>query len=176
MNIFLTGGTGFIGCHFINELTKNGHHVRALRRIYSQQRIPLHKSPEWIEGDLSKPNSDWFNGIDVLVHLASHTPNPPYAELAECIYWNVYAPLKVFELARSLGVTKFIAGGTMFEYGIASNAVEYLEVDTPLKPNNSYSTSKASASLAFEGFSREKNVSLKLLRFFQVYGEIPFSG
>jgi nucleoside-diphosphate-sugar epimerase len=122
-------------------------------------------------GDLTDPSREWFRGVEVFIHLASHTPNPPYASLSESIYWNVFLPIKCAELAHDAGVNKLIVAGSMFEYGLSWKTCEYLDVNSPLMPNNSYGTSKASASVAFEGFSREKKIKLKLLRFFQVFGE-----
>jgi uncharacterized protein YbjT (DUF2867 family) len=40
MNIFLTGGTGYIGRHLIPELLKRGHTVRALIRPASLSKLP----------------------------------------------------------------------------------------------------------------------------------------
>ena len=47
MKIFITGGTGFIGSHLINELIKFDYDLICLRRQNSQ-RIPLKKEPQWI--------------------------------------------------------------------------------------------------------------------------------
>ena len=52
MKIFLTGGTGFIGSHFINAMHRDGHKVVALRRKGSKPRIKLDQEPKWIEGSL----------------------------------------------------------------------------------------------------------------------------
>lgn len=106
-----------------------------------------------------------------MVHLASHTPNPPYAPLAECIYWNVFASIKLAQQARVAGITKFLVAGSCFEYGRAAERVFEISTDTPLEPTQPYATSKAAASVAFRGFAVETGVSLKILRIFQVYGE-----
>jgi nucleoside-diphosphate-sugar epimerase len=171
MNLFITGGTGFIGSNFINEAILSGFTVRALKREGSEPRVPLIQEPEWVIGDLKDPQPKWFSETQVFIHLASHTPNPPYASLSECLYWNVFVPIKCAEMANNAGVNKFIVAGSMFEYGLSWMTHECLDIYAPLKPNNSYATSKASASVAFEGFSREKKIQLKLLRFFQVFGE-----
>lgn len=171
MRIFLTGGTGFVGSHFLNQALAAGHEVVALRRTRSSTRVDLLKQPVWVTASLDDVAPAHLEGIDALVHLAAHTPNPPYAPLAECLYWNAFAPLRLAAQAHAAGVRRFLVAGSCFEYGDAAKALEYVDTDTPLAPNLSYPTSKAAASTAFEGFTRENSVRLKLLRIFQVYGE-----
>jgi len=44
MKLFVTGGTGFIGSHFLNAALKNGHEVVAQHRPGSKPRIPCRMS------------------------------------------------------------------------------------------------------------------------------------
>lgn len=171
MKLFVTGGTGFVGTHFLEHALAAGHEIVALRRPGSATRLPLAREPAWIEGALDSDVSAHLKGVDVLVHLASHTPNPPYAPLDECLYWNVYAALKLARQALAGGVRDYLIAGSCFEYGRAAERYDAIPTDAPLEPTLSYPTSKAAASVAFEGFTREQGVRLKLLRIFQVYGE-----
>jgi nucleoside-diphosphate-sugar epimerase len=171
MNIFLTGGTGFVGSHFLAQALAQGHHIKALRRPGSQPRLPLAQQPQWIDGALDGDYSAELQGVDVLVHLASHTPNPPYDTLDKCLYWNVFAAAQLARQATEQGVRQMIVAGSCFEYGRSAERVPFIEVDTPLEPALSYPTSKAAASVAFLGLARELNLQLKLMRIFQVYGE-----
>jgi len=171
MKIFLTGGTGFIGSHFINEAHSHGLEVIALRRPGASPRVPLLKQPVWVDGQLDDYFMNELSGVDVLVHLASHTPNPPYDILSACLYWNVYASLKLAEQAKESGVKKYLIAGSCFEYGESANVFEKIPTNSPLLPNLSYPISKAAASTAFSGFAAEGSVKLQILRLFQVYGE-----
>ncbi|WP_062307801.1 NAD-dependent epimerase/dehydratase family protein [Polynucleobacter sinensis] len=171
MKIFLTGGTGFVGSHFLAQALADGHEVIALRRPGSLTRIPLMVQPRWIEGSLDENYEGLFEEVDVFVHMASHTPNPPYDSLEQCTYWNVYASLKLTTQAIKQGVKKYVIAGSCFEYGKSAERFDYLDIDTPLEPTLSYPTSKAAASVALMGLAREKALQLKLLRIFQVYGE-----
>ena len=69
MKIFLTGGTGFIGSHFINAAHDAGHEIIAIKRESSQTRIPLMKEPNWITGDLDCDFSKYLSNCEVLVHF-----------------------------------------------------------------------------------------------------------
>lgn len=171
MKLFVTGGTGFIGTHFLQQVQAIGYKVVAQRRPGSQPRLPLAKQPEWIDRPLDASFEDVLAGCDALVHLASHTPNPPYAPLDECLYWNVFASVRLAHQAKKSGVGHFLIAGSCFEYGLAAQNLEFIPTDTPLQPTLSYPTSKAAASVAFEGFARDSAVKLKILRIFQVYGE-----
>jgi nucleoside-diphosphate-sugar epimerase len=171
MKLFVTGSTGFIGSHFVKQALAAGHDVVALRRPGSRPRIELPMEPRWIDGTLDGDHAQAFAGVDALVHLAAHTPNPPYAPIEDCLYWNVYASLKLARQAAVAGVDKFLVAGSCFEYGNAAGQCGDITDATPLRPTVSYATSKAAASLAFQGFAREAKVHLKLMRIYQVYGE-----
>jgi len=171
MKLFVTGGTGFVGTHFLQQALAAGHEVVALRRPGSAPRLPLAAEPRWLDGALDADWSDALQGCEVLVHLASHTPNPPYAPLDECLYWNVFAAMKLARQAAAAGVGRFLVAGSCFEYGQVPADVPFIDVTTPLAPSLSYPASKAAASIAFEAFAREGGHRVKLLRIFQVFGE-----
>lgn len=171
MRVFVTGGTGFVGSHFVQQALSAGIEVVALRRPGSKPRIPLTMEPQWVDGPLDGDYLKLLQGIDTFIHLASHTPNPPYAPLDECLYWNVFAAIRLARQARASGVSRFIIAGSCFEYGRSAERVEQVSVDTPLEPALSYPISKAAASIAFEGFARETDAQLVILRIFQVFGQ-----
>lgn len=56
MNVFVAGGTGYIGNYIIDQLLKDGHRVRALVRKGSGPKLRS-TSVEAIPGDLSDPGS-----------------------------------------------------------------------------------------------------------------------
>jgi nucleoside-diphosphate-sugar epimerase len=171
MKLFVTGGTGFIGSHFINYAHKAGYDIIALKRPNSIPRVELDKEPTWVEGQLDGEFGNQLNGCDILVHLAAHSPNPPYDSLETCLYWNLNASLKLFNQAHHAGISKFLVAGSCFEYGKSGDRYEYIPVDAPLEPTMAYPTSKAAASVAFSGWAIDKNINLQILRIFQVFGE-----
>lgn len=171
MKLFVTGGTGFVGSHFINAAHRAGHDIVALRRPGAQTRVTLEREPTWVEGQLDGDYRAVLQGCEVFVHLASHTPNPPYDTLVNCLYWNVQASIQLAEQAREQGVTQFLVAGSCFEYGRSAERYAFVPVTAPLEPTLSYPTSKAAASVAFLGFAAQHKLHLKVLRIFQVFGE-----
>jgi nucleoside-diphosphate-sugar epimerase len=172
MKLFLTGGTGFIGSHFINQAHVVGHEIVALRRSpQSTPRIPLQKEPTWIDGSMTTLKEADFAGCDALVHLAAHSANVPYDTLENCIIHNVIEPLQMFRTAIDAGLKRFIVAGSCFEFGRAGERYEFIPADAPLEPSASYPASKAAASVAFYALACEKALQMDIMRIFQVYGE-----
>lgn len=172
MKIFLTGGTGFIGSHFVNLALAAGHEITAQRRSpESLPRIPLHREPTWLDTPLQNLSPADLSGHDCLLHLASHSTNPPYDSYPNCHLCNVVAPLTMFERAAEAGLKKWIVAGSCFEYGPAGADFDLIPPDAPLKPNTSYSASKAAAGIAFESLARSHSAQLLIGRVFHVFGE-----
>ena len=170
MKIFLTGGTGFIGSHFINEAINDSHELICLRRAGSQPRIPLKREPVWVEGSLENNLQSELKGCDLLLHLAAHSTNVPYDTIENCLYWNLTASLQLLQQAKVAGISQYIVTGTGFEYGLSGEDYEFIPIDAPLKPTMSYPASKAAASIVLQQWAIENKLKLKYLRIFQVFG------
>jgi len=171
MKIFVTGGTGFIGSHFLKKCANSGIEVVALRRSKNSLcKINLSSEPNWIEGDLSSVQKRDFKGIDCLVHLAS-------AGVSEKLCWtellrvNVLESVNLWLNAANAGVKNFLICGSCFEYGKSGDCFDFIPTDAPLLPATPYASSKAAATMSAIGLATERNVSVKILRPFHVYGE-----
>lgn len=172
MNIALTGGTGFIGTHFLKLALADGHSVRAIRRTSeSRPRIPISQQPDWLDRHIDQVTSEDLQGCDALVHLAAHTGNIPYDNLANCFYWNVSAVIALFEQARLAGIKRYIVAGSCFEYGASGERYDCIPTDAPLEPTNSYAASKSAASIALMQWAKEHKLHLEIIRVFHAYGD-----
>ncbi|MBM5796949.1 MAG: NAD-dependent epimerase/dehydratase family protein [Cyanobacteria bacterium K_Offshore_0m_m2_072] len=177
MRLFITGATGFIGSHVLSAALAAGYEVRALRRHASSSPvIPLASQPIWCEGDLDTLKSDWFEGVDAVVHLASAGVSPKQVSWSELIQTNVVGSLQLLELAAEIGVRRFVVAGTSHEYGNASRRYDAIPPDAPLEPVNAYGASKAAAFQLLHTFSKDRRLELFYGRVFSAYGEGQFEG
>ena len=171
MHLFITGATGFVGSSFVRAACRAGHRVSALRRHGSVSRVDAPEDVQWIDAALDADLSGHLAGVDCVVHLAAHTPNPPYAALDECLYWNVFASAKLIQSAAAAGVVDFLVAGTCFEYGASAEGQTLIHPRSELRPTLTYPVSKAAASIALLGLARQLKLRMQLLRIFQVFGE-----
>jgi UDP-glucose 4-epimerase len=171
MRIFVTGGTGFIGSHFLRAALAAGHEILAVRRVGSKPRIPMEREPDWLDCGLEGVSTDSFEGCEVMVHLASPGVSPKQASLEELFYWNVTVLLKLLSCAQSAGVRRIVIAGTGLEYGRSAGLFDYIPPNAPLLPTSPYAASKAAGFMAATAYASEHNLQLAYLRIFTTYGE-----
>ncbi len=106
--IALTGATGFLGGHVLQELVDNGYRVKALTRRPQQDRPNV----EWIEGSLDDAESlqRLVSGSDILMHLAGLTK-----ALNRDIFFdvNVGGSKSLFKAAQDAGVDHVVHVSSM---------------------------------------------------------------
>jgi nucleoside-diphosphate-sugar epimerase len=171
MRLFVTGGTGFIGSHFLQAALAAGHEVTALRRPGSAPGLPLAVAPTWADGDLENLDASRLRGMDALVHLAAVGTTPNRAEWGECFRCNVGASVALWKQASDAGIRNFVIAGSCFEYGRSAERYEFIPVRAPLEPTGPYAASKAAATMAAWGLAVERGLSLAILRPFHVFGD-----
>ncbi len=103
----VTGGTGFVGGHFLRLAREAGYRLRALTR----RPQPREESIEWIDGDLSDRSAlgSLAGGAHALVHIAGLINGTPQ-EFASI---NVGGTASMLEAAGEAGVRRFIHVSTL---------------------------------------------------------------
>lgn len=174
LKIFVTGGTGFIGSHFLNEMSSRGHSIKALRRPNSIPRVSLHQEPDWLDASIGSICPDDLAGIDVLVHFAAAGVSPQVASWEELLEFNVEAQLKLMKVAAVASVKKIVMAGTYAEYGLSANDYEKIPPSAPLNPSNGYAASKAAGFLMAQAFCLQNKLPFSYHRVFSAYGDGQF--
>lgn len=127
-NVLVTGGTGFIGSHLVEQLLKQGRNVRvlALRKPLSPIEIDnldiiRRKGAEIVYGDLRNRDSlkPVTKGIDCVFHLGGISR--PMRILKQEYYDNngLYGTKNVLDAARQGGVKKFIHVSSVSVLGLS---------------------------------------------------------
>ena len=170
MNIFVTGGTGFIGSHLVRALVANGHEVIALRREKSSLKRCADFAPRvvWLDQDAA----DWTQAViakkpAVIIHAA--WAGVTAAERAD---WKLQATnltllADLLHIAGKVGLAQFIAFGSQAEYGFINARVDETQ---PCRPDTAYGATKLAALALLDGFARQKYLPYVWLRLFSVYG------
>lgn len=97
--VAVTGGTGFIGKHIIDNLLSHGWNVRALTRT---RRHDPRSNITWISGKLEDPNSlaKFIDGAHYVVHCAGQVRGHNEDIFTQC---NVTGSLHVMQAAKENG-------------------------------------------------------------------------
>ena len=150
MKIFVTGGAGFIGKHFVARLVQGGHEVCLLSRR-------LQDEGAWREEVRT------FSP-EAVAHLAWEGIPDASEELAKK---NLEMSLGLIKIAGEMGCTTFLGIGSSLEYGGLQGKVSEDMTGTP--PNPLY---RAKAELYKEGKEKAKLLGIKFIwaRLFYVYG------
>ena len=131
MILAVTGGTGFVGRHFLRLAVEQGHTVRALARTLQSAEPGV----TWVPGSLAAP-ADLCTGADAVIHLAGviHAPDP-----AAFFEGNVAGTASILATARDAGVSRFVHVSSLAArepglsaYGASKAASERLVEDAGL--------------------------------------------
>lgn len=118
MEYFVTGATGLIGTHLVEQLVDDGHDVIGLTRSRSNANH-LPDKVRVVEGDITKKDSmrTPMSGVDGVFHIAAWFyvgPGPREREKAERI--NVEGTQNVLELMQELDIPKGVYTSTVGVY------------------------------------------------------------
>ena len=162
MRVLVTGHLGYIGSVLAPILVDAGHEVIGLDTdLYSRttfgdpDRLPHLPS---ITKDLRDVERADLDGIEAVVHLAALS-NDPLSDLDPELTYDINhrATVRLAELARDAGATRFIFSSSCSNYG-ASGGEELLTEEAQLRPVTAYGESKVRAehdlaALASDSFS-----------------------
>ena len=148
-DVFVTGGSGFIGGALVRRLVGDGRRVRALARSPSSADAVERLGAEPVPGDLADPASIAAGaaGCGLAVHLAAHVGQ--WGTRAEFIAGNVTGTENALSGCRKAGVSRFVHCGTEAAL-IAGEPLRSVDETAPLRPDSKalYSQTKAMAELA----------------------------
>ncbi|MDL2329427.1 NAD-dependent epimerase/dehydratase family protein [Desulfosarcina sp. OttesenSCG-928-A07] len=171
MKYLITGATGFMGPHLLNQLSAAGHSCRCLVRQGSEHKIFRFNTTEILSGDLTDPGSltGAADGVDCLFHLATlgHMNNFAVSpDLFRAV--NVHGTLNIMEEALRAGVKHIVHCSSVAAMGICKETPA--DETTPCHPHHAYGKSKLEAEQAVLRLVKAKGLPASIVRFSMIYG------
>lgn len=178
-NILVTGGTGFVGSHLIEQLFKNNANIITTFLSYNPLSYffqkKLDKKVKMINVDICDFDKVFeiitkFD-VDYVFHLAAQ----PLVEVAfynpkRTLYTNIIGTINILEAARLYPKIKgIIVASSDKAYGKLDDG-KYKE-NYPLKGDHPYEVSKSSADLIAYSYYKTYNLPVVITRFGNIYGE-----
>lgn len=139
MNVFVTGGTGFIGSHLADTLIEDPSVKKVKCLVRSSEKWLEGKPFERVKGDLHSIQilEKALKDVDVIYHLAGVVKAPTQREFD---YANVDATENLLRIAEKLGINKLVITSSLAAAG-PSNGAPVTESD-PMRPVSMYGESK----------------------------------
>jgi UDP-glucose 4-epimerase len=173
MNIFLTGGAGYIGSVTTEALLNRGHNVTVFDSLERGHRAAIDDRATFIQGDLRNPTDigDAMKKVkpDAVMHFAA------FALVGESMddpmmYFrnNVVGGLNLVEAMTNVGVPRIVFSSTCATYG--QPEVMPMTEDLPQRPTNPYGESKLQFEKILNWFRDRKNLQSVFLRYFNAAG------
>lgn len=170
--IYLTGGSGFIGCQLARYAAERGYPVTVStavnndaerRRVESLERAGLRVAVVSLDDEEALVRS--LAGHEIVIHLAAaqHEAQAPESHFRRV---NVEGTRRLLGAAVRTGVRRFVHGSTIGVYGAARDGV--LDESSPLAPDNPYGRTKAEAESVVRGFA--DRIETSIVRISETYG------
>lgn len=131
----VTGGTGLLGSHFVEQLVKRGRRVRALVRPGSDTRFLVSQGAELVEGDLSDAESlaRACEGVSTVYHSAARVGD--WGPWEEFVNITIEGTRKLLQAATAAGVKRFLHISSISAYGHPNQAGLVIDESAPLGVN-----------------------------------------
>ena len=168
-NVILTGGSGFIGAHVINDLVSRGIHVTVLtsnKDFYNDNLLVdiIYTSYDYDE-IMKKVRGKKY---DVFYHLGWGGVNGSDKNNIELQISNIQISIDMLKVSKELDCSVFIAAGTVAEYVFCEGVIDFEEKQTP---NDMYGATKVAVHYLLEAVAKEIEQNIIWVILPSTYGE-----
>jgi UDP-glucose 4-epimerase len=178
MNIFITGGAGYIGSATVEALLEAGHSVTVYDSLVTghKQAVPhgvhfIHASLEDSHALAEALTSEKFEAV---MHFAAFIEAGESMKHPGRFYQNnLVNSLHLIETAMEVGVKRFVLSSTAAVY---KSSDEPLTEESPLDPTNVYGHTKLVIEQTLDWYRKIHGLHYGALRYFNACGALPGRG
>ncbi len=178
MNIFVTGGAGYIGSATAEALLQAGHRVTVYDSLVTGHREAVPEGARFVHADLADSaaltralQSETF---DAVMHFAAFIEaGESMRNPGKYFHNNLVHSLHLIEAAVRAGVKRFVLSSTAAVY---ASSDEPLSEDSPLGPTNVYGHTKLMIEQVLGWYRRIHGLHYAALRYFNAAGALPHRG
>jgi len=153
MNVLVTGGSGFIGSHIVDELIEKDHSVRVL-----DIKSPHRSDVDFLQGSILSLNDikKSLKDIDIVYHIGGFSnidmvkDNP-----LDTIRLNIMGTTNMLEVSRKKKIKRFILASSVYVHDLKGHL---------------YTTSKMASELICKNYYDLYGLPYTILRYGTVYG------
>lgn len=173
MNVFVTGGAGYIGSICVEEMLDAGHGVTVYDNLSEGHRQAVDPRAQFVQADLSDASrlQDALQAAraDAIAHFAgSALVGESMTDPAKYFRNNVANGLKLLDAAVAAGVKKFVFSSTCATYGFPERVP--VTEDAGQQPVNPYGESKLMFEKILSWYQRLHGLEFTALRYFNAAG------
>ena len=173
MNVFVTGGAGYIGSNCVDELLNAGHTVTVFDNLSEGHRSAVDPRAKFVQGQLgeieviSKAIRD--SKAQAVIHFAAHAlVGESMTNPSKYFRNNVASGLNLLDASVAAGVKKFVFSSTCATYG-PPDRVPMTE-DLPQRPINPYGESKLMFEKILKWYHEIHKLEFVAFRYFNAAG------
>ena len=175
-HILVTGGAGFIGSNFADELINRGYKVTIIDNLSTGERKNINPEAVFIKGDVKKKKDVekcFRNKVDVIFHIAGCASTiKSFHDPAADLFTNVLGTINIINAAIKFKIPRLLYASSMTSYGIPDSIPIKETMST--KPISYYGITKYSGERYVLATGARNDLPFKLnvtaFRMFNVYG------
>ena len=178
MDIFITGGAGYIGSATAEALLRAGHSVTIYDSLVTGHREAVPEGAHFIQADLG--DVETLRAALTTRKYAAVMHFAAFIEAGESMRApgkffknNLSYSLQLIEEAQRAGVSRFVLSSTAAVY---ASSEAPLSEESPIDPANVYGYTKLAIEQALEWYRRIHGLHFAALRYFNACGALPGRG
>jgi UDP-glucose 4-epimerase len=178
MNIFVTGGAGYIGSATAEALINAGHSVTVYDSLVTGHRAAVPAGANFIHASLDDSHALaealTSTKYEAVMHFAAFIEAGESMRDPGKFFRNNFSnSLQLMEIAIQTGIKRFVFSSTAAVYQSSDTP---LTEDSPIGPTNVYGQTKLMTEQALDWYRQIHGMHIAALRYFNACGALPGRG